>query len=87
MVELIQVFNSLVADEILGGAAFNKKKIKHITSKHLALASNCISFIIDEVPFIKSQMAVQIKQEEQLASLERECQKVTEDLQSHMMGI
>lgn len=53
-VELIQVLNSLVADEILGGSAFNKKKIKHITSKHLALASNCISFIIDEVPFIKS---------------------------------
>ena len=35
VVELIQIFNSLVADEILGGAAFQKKKIKHITSKHL----------------------------------------------------
>ena len=71
LVETIQAFNSLVCDEILGGAAFNKKKIKHITSKHLgklirpllstltkpgfflvALASNCISFVIDEVPFI-----------------------------------
>jgi len=53
-IEIIQVFNSLVADEILGGAAFQKKKIKHITSKHLALASNCVSFVIDEVPFIQS---------------------------------
>ena len=35
LVETIQAFNSLVCDEILGGAAFNKKKIKHITSKHL----------------------------------------------------
>jgi len=84
------VFNSLVCDEILGGAAFNKKKIKHITSKHLgkeiwlsfftvfaacptALASNIISFVIDEVPFIQSQMAVKIKEQAQLESLEREC--------------
>ena len=35
LVELIQVFNSLVCDEILGGAAFKRNKIKHITSKHL----------------------------------------------------
>ena len=35
LVELIQVFNSLVCDEILGGAAFKRGKIKHITSKHL----------------------------------------------------
>ena len=35
LIELIQVFNSLVCDEILGGAAFKRNKIKHITSKHL----------------------------------------------------
>lgn len=35
LMELIQIFNSLVCEEILGGAAFQKKKIKHITSKHL----------------------------------------------------
>ena len=33
--DFIKLFNSLVCDEILGGAAFQKKKIKHITSKHL----------------------------------------------------
>jgi len=35
LIDLIQSFNSHVCDEILGGQAFNKKKIKHITSKHL----------------------------------------------------
>ena len=35
LLELIQMYNSLVCEEILGGAAFQKKKIKHITSKHL----------------------------------------------------
>ena len=93
-----------MCDEILGGAAFQKKKIKHITSKHLgkfishsftflcfncftALASNCVSFIIDEVPFVQSQMAILITQEEQMGSLERESKSVTEELQSHIMGI
>ena len=51
------------------------------------MASNCICFVVDEVPFIQSQMAVQITQEDQMASLERECKNVTEELQSHMMGI
>lgn len=32
-------------------------------------------------------MSVQIKQEDQVASLERETSKVTEDLQSHVMGV
>ena len=35
LMDFIKLFNSLVCDEILGGAAFQKKKIKHITSKHL----------------------------------------------------
>ena len=52
-----------------------------------ALASNCISFIIDEVPFVQSQMAILITQEEQMGSLERESKSVTEELQSHIMGI
>ena len=54
---------------------------------HAALASNCISFVIDEVPFIQSQMGVQIKQEEQVASLEREAGKVTSELEAHVMGV
>ena len=35
LMELIQIFNSLVCDEILGGSAYQKKKLKNITSKHL----------------------------------------------------
>ena len=51
------------------------------------MASNCISFVIDEVPFIQSQMAVQLKQAEQVTALESQCHNVTEELQSHIMGI
>lgn len=54
LVKQTKIFNSLVQEEILGGGAFQKKKLKHINSRHLALASNCIAFVLDQLPFFKS---------------------------------
>ena len=47
LIELIKKFNSLVCNEILGGEAFNKKKIKHITAKHLGKCQRTIVRLAD----------------------------------------
>jgi len=52
LAEVSSLFNELVCDDILGTNAVTNNKIQHITAKHLSLASNCISFVVDEVPFI-----------------------------------
>lgn len=43
--------------------------------------------MIDEVPFVKSQFAMHVSSDDQLTSLEREAQKTTEELQSHVSEI
>jgi len=70
LLELIKIFNKITRDEILLSGAFDSKKLKSITAKHLckysiylinlsiALTSNCISFLLDQVPFIQSNLSI-----------------------------
>jgi len=72
---------------ILGSEAFKKKILQNITSKHLALTLNCICFVLDEIPYIKQQVMLNIEQEHHTAQLEADFKKLMEELQGHKKGL
>ena len=63
LIKFIQHYNTEVAKLILGSGVYEKKKLQTITAKHLSLTCNCISFVLDELPFVKSQSVLIIKNE------------------------
>ena len=54
LLELIDIFNSQVFKLILGKEAYNNRTLeKGINCWHLSLTTQCISFMIAELPFLK----------------------------------
>jgi vacuolar protein sorting-associated protein 54 len=54
LVEILRLFNSLSCQLILGaGATRSSAQLKNINTKHLALASQALSFVIVLIPYIR----------------------------------
>ncbi|RVD87987.1 uncharacterized protein DFL_002187 [Arthrobotrys flagrans] len=53
LVEFLKLFNSRVCQVILGAGATKSAGLKHITTKHLALASQALSITIVVVPYLR----------------------------------
>ena len=54
LVDLVKTFNTWTLELILGSGAYNNKILEGgITVRHLCLTTQCISFLIAEIPFIK----------------------------------
>ncbi|KAF3932995.1 hypothetical protein ABW20_dc0104522 [Dactylellina cionopaga] len=53
MLEFLKLFNSRVCQVILGAGATKSAGLKHITTKHLALASQALSIVVAVIPYIR----------------------------------
>ncbi|KAF3078809.1 hypothetical protein TWF706_003697 [Orbilia oligospora] len=53
LIEFLKLFNSRVCQVILGAGATKSAGLKHITTKHLALASQALSIVIAVVPYLR----------------------------------
>lgn len=53
LLECLKIFNSRLSQLILGAGATRSAGLKNITTKHLALASQALSFVIALVPYLR----------------------------------
>ena len=74
--DLSNLYNQLVVHEILGSGAFQSKKLSFISAKDLALSSNCISFLVDELPYLRSQVLLHTTTEAIQKTLESQFDKL-----------
>lgn len=54
IIEIITKYNTSLNHEVLGCGAFKREKVSNITARHLALSSNCLMLLLNEImPNIK----------------------------------
>lgn len=49
IIEIIQKYNASLNTEVLGCGAFKREKVANITARHLALSSNCLMLLLNEI--------------------------------------
>jgi len=49
IIEIIEKYNSSLNTEVLGCGAFKREKVANITARHLALSSNCLMMLLNEI--------------------------------------
>uniref|UniRef100_A0A1D1YES5 Vacuolar protein sorting-associated protein 54 n=2 Tax=Anthurium amnicola TaxID=1678845 RepID=A0A1D1YES5_9ARAE len=82
VVEILKFFNTRTCQLVLGAGAMQVSGLKSITSKHLALASQVISFISVIIPEIRRVLFLKIP-EIRKAVLLADIDKVTQDYKVH----
>ncbi|EAW14854.1 vacuolar protein sorting-associated protein 54 [Aspergillus clavatus NRRL 1] len=83
LLESLKLFNSRSSQLILGAGATRSAGLKNITTKHLALSSQALSFIIALVPYIREF----VRRHAPSSSLMGEFDKVKRLYQEHQSGI
>lgn len=83
LLECLKVFNSRSSQLILGAGATRSAGLKNITTKHLALASQSLSFIIALIPYVREF----VRRHCSSSSLMAEFDKVKRLHQDHQTGI
>jgi len=81
VVELLKVFNSRTCGLVLGAGAMKLSQFKSITATHLALSSQCVTFILTQLPVLRAHFAaaLPLKQHALLTAFDR----LADDYQSH----
>ncbi|KAJ1270328.1 hypothetical protein BS78_06G045400 [Paspalum vaginatum] len=82
VVEILKLFNTRTCQLVLGAGAMQVSGLKSITSKHLALASQIISFIHSLIPDIRRVLFLKIP-EARKPLLMSELDRVTQDYKIH----
>ncbi|XP_062185218.1 vacuolar protein sorting-associated protein 54, chloroplastic-like [Phragmites australis] len=82
VVEILKLFNTRTCQLVLGAGAMQVSGLKSITSKHLALASQIISFIYSLIPDIRRVLFLKIT-EARKHLLMSELDRVTQDYKIH----
>ncbi|XXG84800.1 hypothetical protein AAC387_Pa11g0026 [Persea americana] len=82
VVEILKLFNTRTCQLVLGAGAMQVSGLKSITSKHLALASQVISFIYAIMPEIRRILFLKIP-ESRKALLLSEFERVAQDFRVH----
>ncbi|XP_077221669.1 VPS54 [Tasmannia lanceolata] len=82
VVEILKLFNTRACQLVLGAGAMQVSGLKSITSRHLALASQVISFIYAIIPEIRRILFLQIP-ESRKALLMSEIDRVAQDYKVH----
>uniref|UniRef100_A0A0E0P5Z0 Vacuolar protein sorting-associated protein 54 C-terminal domain-containing protein n=1 Tax=Oryza rufipogon TaxID=4529 RepID=A0A0E0P5Z0_ORYRU len=82
VVEILKLFNTRTCQLVLGAGAMQVSGLKSITSKHLALASQIISFIYSLIPDIRRVLFLKIP-EARKQLLMSELDRVTQDYKIH----
>ncbi|PLB42249.1 vacuolar protein sorting-associated protein 54 [Aspergillus candidus] len=83
LLESLKLFNSRSSQLILGAGATRSAGLKNITTKHLALSSQSLSFVIALVPYIREF----VRRQAPSTSLLGEFDKVKRLCQEHQSGI
>ncbi|KAA8642939.1 hypothetical protein EYZ11_001062 [Aspergillus tanneri] len=83
LLETLKLFNSRSSQLILGAGATRSAGLKNITTKHLALSSQALSFIIALVPYVREF----VRRHAPGSSLMGEFDKVKRLCQEHQSGI
>lgn len=83
LLESLKLFNSRSSQLILGAGATRSAGLKNITTKHLALSSQSLSFIIALVPYIREF----VRRQAPSSPLMGEFDKVKRLYQDHQSGI
>lgn len=83
LLETLKLFNSRSSQLILGAGATRSAGLKNITTKHLALSSQALSFVIALVPYIREF----VRRHAPSSSLMGDFDKVKRLFQEHQSGI
>eukprot|EP01133_Synstelium_polycarpum_P002290 gene2290-2597_t len=86
LIELLHTFNGMTYQLVLGAGARQLMKLKTITSKHLGLASQCLSFQIKLIPYLKTVLQRYLQSKTQLPLLNG-FDKMIQDFTSHRTEI
>ncbi|KAI9744167.1 MAG: hypothetical protein M1818_002319 [Claussenomyces sp. TS43310] len=87
LVSYLQLFNSRCTQLILGAGATRSVGLKNITAKHLALASQALSFIATLIPYIREFVRRHAGSGPPAAALMGEFDKVKRSYQEHQNNI
>lgn len=87
LISYLQLFNSRCTQLILGAGATRSAGLKNITSKHLALASQALSFIATMMPHVREFVRRHAGSGAGVSSLMGEFDKVRRLLQEHQNSI
>ncbi|KYQ90960.1 vacuolar protein sorting 54 family protein [Tieghemostelium lacteum] len=85
IVELFHIFNQQTYQLILCAGARQTMKLKTITSKHLGLASQCLSFQIKFIPYVKTILQKQLNSKQY--ALLNGLDKLLQDFTGHRQEI
>ena len=83
LLEMLKLFNSRSSQLILGAGATRSAGLKNITTKHLALSSQALSFVIALVPYVREF----VRRHGQFNQVMTEFDKVKRLCQEHQNGI
>lgn len=83
LLEMLKLFNSRSSQLILGAGATRSAGLKNITTKHLALSSQALSFVIALVPYVREF----VRRHGQTNQVMAEFDKVKRLCQEHQSGI
>lgn len=83
LLEMLKLFNSRSSQLILGAGATRSAGLKNITTKHLALSSQALSFVIALVPYVREF----VRRHGQTNQIMAEFDKVKRLCQEHQTGI
>lgn len=83
LLDILKLFNSRSSQLILGAGATRSAGLKNITTKHLALSSQALSFVIALVPYVREF----VRRHGQANPLMAEFDKVKRLCQEHQSGI
>ncbi|KAK4992173.1 hypothetical protein LTR50_001351 [Elasticomyces elasticus] len=91
LADLLRLFNSRTSQLILGAGATRTAGLKNITTKHLALASQALSFVVALIPYIREflrrHMPPPTSSSSTTATTLAEFDKVKRLFQDHQQGI
>lgn len=87
LVKYLQFFDSRCKQLILGAGATKSAGLKNITTRHLASASQALSFVATLVPYIREFVRRHAGSGAALSGLMGEFDKVKRDYQEHMQTI
>lgn len=85
--DFLRTFNSRTSQLVLGAGATRIAGLKNITTKHLALASQALSFVIALTPYMREAVRRHIGTGGGKAEILAEFDKVKRIYQDHQMGI
>ncbi|GAB7347050.1 hypothetical protein MBLNU459_g3190t1 [Dothideomycetes sp. NU459] len=87
LADVLRTFNSRTSQLILGAGATRIAGLKNITTKHLALASQALSFVIALTPYLREAVRRHAGAGSSRAEVLGEFDKVKRLYQEHQMGI